>query len=52
MDLCAAGYPVGMDVCERCGATSDESCKMLDELSPKEIRENKHYARKGEKSPN
>ena len=46
-DLCEAGYVIPFGKCERCGATADDDCKLADELSPKEKRENVHASVRG-----
>lgn len=48
MDLCAAGLPIPYDECPHCGATADQNCRLLDEFSPKEVRENRRRAQVGE----
>lgn len=52
-DLCDAGHPLPIagEDCKRCGATRHEMCKLYDELSPKEVRENKRAAMAGEQPP-
>lgn len=48
-DTCDAGYvlPAVGEKCRFCGATEQEECKLYEDLSPKQIRQNEADARAG-----
>lgn len=48
IETCAVGIPLpASGPCTYCAATRDEFCRMRDEFSPREIRENKRRAKLG-----
>lgn len=48
-DTCAVGLPLpATGPCTYCGATANGPCRMLNEFSPREIRENRRKAEAGE----
>lgn len=46
-ELCASGLPIGIDVCEYCGAGMDEQCRKIEYLSAVEVKENIKAAEAG-----
>ena len=47
--LCAAGLPIGVGPCKWCGATDEDQCRMLNDITPQEIKENVAAAKRGDK---